>query len=70
VKVSGLCAAFAQDVFVFLNVKVLFFVLCSALSTLTFLDLKNAGLALDDECFTVLSNRLGSRLRRLEVVMR
>ncbi|KAH8939466.1 hypothetical protein BDL97_15G038900 [Sphagnum fallax] len=39
----------------------------SALSTLTFLDLKNAGLALDDECFTVLSNRLGSRLRRLEV---
>lgn len=39
----------------------------SVLGTVTSLDLKNAGAWLDDECFRLLSTRLGDRLRRLEL---
>jgi hypothetical protein len=39
----------------------------SVLGTVTSLDLKNAGASLDDECFALLSTRLGNRLRRLEL---
>lgn len=39
----------------------------SILKTISFLDLKNAGFLLNDQTFASLSNRLGTRLRRLEL---